>query len=69
MLHFILRRIAIVIPLLFIISVISFIVIVLPPGSYVETYARNLEEQGYVLNQSEIQGLKHQYGLGRVCKL
>src|SRR5262245_51385372 len=65
MLQYIVRRIAIVIPLLFIISIISFIAIVLPPGSYVETYAQNLEEQGYILNQSEIEGLKRQYGLDR----
>jgi peptide/nickel transport system permease protein len=65
MIQFILRRIGIVIPLLFIISIISFVVIVLPPGSYVETYARNLQEQGYILNQAEIEGLQRQYGLDR----
>ncbi len=63
MLQFILRRLTIVIPLLFIISIISFIVIVLPPGSYVETYARNLEQQGYTLNVTQIEQLKRQYGL------
>lgn len=65
MLHFILRRIAIAIPLLFIISIISFIIILLPPGSYVETYVHNLEEQGYLMNDNEIQMLYRRYGLDR----
>jgi len=65
MLYFILRRIAMVIPLLFLISVISFIIILLPPGSYVETYVHNLEAQGYLMNESEIQSLYLRYGLDR----
>ncbi len=65
MLQYILRRIAIIIPLLFAISIISFIVIVLPPQNYVDTYARNLQEQGYVLNQRQIHILYAEFGLDR----
>ena len=65
MLHFILRRVTIAIPLLFIISIISFIIILLPPGSYVETYVNNLEELGAQMNESEIQALYRRYGLDR----
>lgn len=65
MFHFIVRRIAIAIPLLFIISIISFMIILLPPGSYVETYVSNLEELGYQMNDSEIQALYRRYGLDR----
>lgn len=65
MLNFILRRIGIMIPLLLVISVISFITIVLPPGTYVDSYARNMQLQGYIMTDSEIQMLYRQYGLDR----
>ena len=50
---FIFRRIGIVIPLLFLISVISFVIILLPPGSYVETYVQNLEERGFAMDDPQ----------------
>jgi len=62
---FIVRRVLLIIPIIFMISVISFIVILLPPGSYVETYVRNLEETGYVIDEGEIEALYRQYGLDR----
>lgn len=65
MLVFILRRILMVIPLLVLISVMTFIIIQLPPGSYVETYVRNLEEQGYIMDQAQIERLRARYGLDR----
>ncbi len=65
MIAFITRRILLMIPILFMISVISFIVILLPPGSYVETYVRNLEESGYVMDKGQIEALYKQYGLDR----
>jgi peptide/nickel transport system permease protein len=62
---FIVRRLVLMIPLLFLISVISFTVIILPPGSYVETYVRNLEATGYTMDQGQIEALYRQYGLDR----
>ena len=62
---FIFRRIGIVIPLLFLISVISFVIILLPPGSYVETYVQNLEERGFAMDDGQIEALYRQYGLDR----
>jgi peptide/nickel transport system permease protein len=62
---FILRRVALMIPLLFLISVIAFTVILLPPGSYVEIYVRNLENTGYIMDEGQIQALYRQYGLDR----
>jgi peptide/nickel transport system permease protein len=62
---FIVRRLVLMIPLLFLISVISFTVIILPPGSYVETYVRNLEATGYTMDQGQIDALYRQYGLDR----
>ena len=62
---FIIRRIILIIPLLFIISIISFIVILLPPGSYVETYVENLEQTGFLMDESQIKAIYKQYGLDR----
>ena len=61
----IIRRIILIIPLLFIISIISFIVILLPPGSYVETYVENLEQTGFLMDESQIKAIYKQYGLDR----
>lgn len=62
---YILRRIVIAIPLLFLLSIISFMIMMLPPGSFVDTYIRNLEQQGLAADQSVIEGLKRRYGLDR----
>lgn len=64
MLGYILRRILIMIPTLFIISVISFIVIQLPPGDYLTTYAMTLRSQGDAVQDEAIQALRVRYGLG-----
>ena len=62
---FILRRIFLIIPLLFLISIISFVIILLPPGSYVETYVSRLEQQGQRVDQGEIDALYRMYGLDK----
>jgi len=63
MLKFIVRRIGILIPLLILVSIVSFIVIQLPPGDYVDSYIRNLELQGGTLNTAQKASLERQYGL------
>ncbi len=61
---FILRRITIMIPLLVLISIISFIVIELPPGDYMTTYIMAIEAQtGEKLEENEIVQLRAMYGL------
>ena len=62
---FIIRRFFLIVPLLFLISVISFIIILLPPGSYVETYVDRLEQQGQSVDQGEIDALYKLYGLDK----
>lgn len=64
MLLYILRRIAIMIPTLVVISIISFIVIQLPPGDYLTTYAMQLRQQGDTIDQEELENLRLRYGLG-----
>jgi peptide/nickel transport system permease protein len=55
----------VIVPLLIVISVISFIVVQLPPGSYVETYIQNLKNQGYQPDENEIERLESRYGLNQ----
>ena len=63
MLSFILRRVIILIPLLLVVSIVAFFVIQLPPGSYIDSYIRNLEAQGGSINEEQIAALERQYGL------
>lgn len=65
MLTFIVRRLIIMIPLLFLISILCFMIIQLPPGSYVSTYIARLETSGYKVDQTVITQLTRQYGLDK----
>ena len=65
MLGYILRRIGIMIPTLFAISIISFIVIQLPPGDYLTSYAASLRSQGDNVQDDVINALRDRYGLGQ----
>ena len=62
---FIVRRVLMLIPFLFLVSALSFVVIQLPPGSFVDTYKRNLEAQGGVVNEAQLQALEVRYGLDK----
>ncbi len=46
MLSYLIRRVLIIIPTLIVISMISFIIIELPPGDFVSSYVRQIESQG-----------------------
>jgi len=61
--RYILNRILQAIPLLIIISIISFIIIDLPPGDFLSTYVEQLSQQGTTVTAQEIARLKTQYGL------
>jgi peptide/nickel transport system permease protein len=63
MLSFIVRRLVLMVPLLILLSIISFMIIQLPPGDYLSTYIRRLEAMGRRFDEAEIQNLKRQYGL------
>lgn len=64
MLMYILKRIAIMIPTLIVVSIISFIVIQLPPGDYLTTYVMQLAQQGESIDEQELAVLRERYGLG-----
>jgi len=65
MLGYIIYRIAIAVPLLLILSVVSFIIIQLPPGDYLSVYLNNLRLSGIQLNEDEVIRLKELYGLDK----
>ena len=65
MLGYIVRRILFMLPTLFVISVISFVIIQLPPGDYLSTYAAQLSEQGDNIDLAAIEALRARYGLGQ----
>jgi len=62
---YVIHRVLIMIPTLIAISVITFIIIQLPPGDYLSTYIAELESQGENVDQSKIDALRSQYGLDR----
>lgn len=64
MLAYLLRRVVLLVPTVFAISVIAFIVIQLPPGDYLTTYVSTLASQGgETVDQSAVAALRSQYGL------
>jgi peptide/nickel transport system permease protein len=64
MLQYLIRRLLLLIPTLFIISIISFVIIQLPPGDYLTSYLADLESQGERLSSTEQQALEAYYGVG-----
>jgi peptide/nickel transport system permease protein len=63
MLAYIIRRILIMIPTLVAISVISFIIIQLPPGDFLTEYVEELKLSGESVDEAELDALKRRYGL------
>ncbi len=63
MLTFIIRRLLIMIPTLMVISVISFLIIQLPPGDFLTTLVANLQETGEEVDEAVIASYKVRYGL------
>ena len=64
MLGYILRRVAIMIPTLFIISIITFAVIQLPPGDFLTSYVAQLRSHGDNIQEDAIEAMRVRYGLG-----
>src|SRR2546425_1145677 len=63
MLPYILRRFCIAIGTVWVISVVSFAIIQLPPGDYVPSYIAQLMSTGTLVTQEEAANLRAQYGL------
>ncbi len=63
MLRYIGQRVLSMIPTLFIIAVVGFIIIELPPGDYLTYYITQLQAQGYEGAQQEAEQLRIRYAL------
>ncbi len=64
MLSFILRRLLYMIPTIIVISIITFIIIELPPGDFLTSYIVQLEAHGASVSKDQVESLKVRYGLG-----
>ena len=64
MLRYVVRRILLMIPTLFAISVVSFVIIQLPPGDFLDTLVAQLSAQGESVNAATLAALREYYGLG-----
>jgi peptide/nickel transport system permease protein len=65
MLSFMLRRIAYMILTLFLISIVAFIIIALPPGDYLTTLIAQLRASGAAVDPGRIAALEVRYGLNQ----
>ena len=65
MLQYLVKRLLYMIPTLIVISIISFLIIQLPPGDYLTSYMAQLRQQGDYVDEEEIESLRLRYGLGQ----
>lgn len=63
MLQYIVKRILIAIPLVFVISILVFVIIQLPPGDFLSQYRIRLEQQGDRVDEATIEMMRARYGL------
>lgn len=64
MISYIIRRSLIIIPMIVVISIVSFLIITLPPGSYVDSYLAQLQRMGGDVEQERAEAIQDRYGLG-----
>jgi peptide/nickel transport system permease protein len=63
MLSYLAGRIGLGLLTIWVVSVLSFVIIQLPPGDFVTTYIARLESQGTTVSQAEAAAMRAQYGL------
>jgi peptide/nickel transport system permease protein len=61
---YILRRVLLMIPTLIIVSMLSFVIIQLPPGDFLTSYAAQLRAEGDTVDQEELDAMRERYGFG-----
>lgn len=65
MITYITRRLILALVTCWAISVISFVIIQLPPGDFVNSYIANLSASGSMVSAGEAEAMREQYGLNR----
>lgn len=63
MIAYIVRRLVLAILTIWAITVVSFVIIQLPPGDYVTSYIASMSASGILVSEAEAQALRIQYGL------
>lgn len=63
MVRLIVRRILWMVPTLLVVSIMSFVIIQLPPGDYLTSYIAALQESGEMVNQDQVAALRARYNL------
>ncbi len=61
--RYILRRILWMVPFLFGVSIVAFLLIQAPPGDYLTTYIAKLGESNEIMDQASIENLRERFGL------
>jgi len=65
LIHYLVNRLITMVLTLFVISILVFVIIQLPPGDYLTTYITELEAQGVKVADDKIRFLREQYGLDK----
>lgn len=65
MLSYALKRIVQLVPILFLISVVSFSIIELPPGDFADFYISSLRQSGMTILDDEARRIKEEYGFNK----
>jgi peptide/nickel transport system permease protein len=63
MAQYIFKRLVVMLVTVFLISIVSFIIIQLPPGDWATNYLTNLQAQGVNLRPEELEAVRERYGL------
>lgn len=62
---YILKRFIYMLVTLWVVSIVTFIIIQLPPGDFVSSYVARLEQQGEHVNTAELDAMRERYGLNQ----
>ena len=65
MIGYLIKRTAYGLLTIFAVSILSFVIIQLPPGDYVTSYIASLEAQGDQMSAEEAQAIREYFGLGQ----
>ena len=60
---YIIRRVLLAVLTMWLVSVVSFVIIQLPPGDFVDSYIMKLEQMGTTIRTEEAEALRMRYGL------
>jgi len=63
MLAYLIRRVVLAILTIWAISILSFIIIRLPPGDYISSYIASVSASGGFVSEQEVEALRREYGL------